>query len=395
MAAQPIRNMRIQLFGVQGSGSTFPSRHERNTFQDLTDLDLLSQVFADLSKRTDPSGQLHTTLDEILHGPVSKQTLAAYRKTLPRKDPRVYGGWTTCAWIETADGHDIVLDCGSGFRNCAKELHTKWGDRSERHLHIFGSHSHLDHTEGFDQAAVCFDPRNHVHVYGNHQFLQALDLSLGIFSRHVADRLYGMQTPVFYGVMPAKFDACEIRDLNVRPPGSGKELAQRFHHIGEPIIIGKTRITAFEVFHPAPCLAYRFEHGGKTFVFCTDHELRRGSDPDHPNQKASLAAENRLREQAAGVDLLYRDGQYFHVEYDGSLGIGGTGAVSRLDWGHSCMEDVREMAQECGVKQTLIGHHDPNRDWSERTWIDENFSRITGGGDGRIELASAESTFDL
>ena len=60
------------------------------------------------------------------------------------------------------------------------------GDRAERHLYLFGSHSHLDHTEGFDQAAVVFDPRNSLHIYGNTQFLRALDYNLGIFSRQVA-----------------------------------------------------------------------------------------------------------------------------------------------------------------------------------------------------------------
>lgn len=395
MEVEPIKNLRIHLYGVQGSGSTFPSRKERNAFQELTDLDLLNQVFADMLRRTNGTGKINCSIEEILGGPVNRQSLLAYRKTLPTHDPRVYGGWTTCAWVETADGHDIVLDCGSGFRNCAKDLQAKWGERYERHLHIFGSHSHLDHTEGFDQAAVCFDSRNCVHVYGNRQFLRALDVSLGIFSRHVDDQMYGMQTPVFYGVMPAKFDACEIRDLNAQPPQRDEELSQRLHHIEKPVVIGRTRITAFEVFHPAPCLAYRFEHGGKVFVFCTDHELRRGADPLHPNQKASLAAEHRLRENSNGADLLYRDGQYSLSEYQGFQGIGGTGATSRMDWGHSCMEDVREMARECGVKRTLIGHHDPNRDWSERTWIDSTFAESTGEGNGRVELASAETVFDL
>ena len=87
------------------------------------------------------------------------------------------------------------LDCGSGFRICAKDIIQKWGDRKDRNLFIFGSHSHSDHTEGFDQAAVCFDPRNHIYVYGNRQYLRALDQYLGIFSHHVDVNLKGVQTP--------------------------------------------------------------------------------------------------------------------------------------------------------------------------------------------------------
>ena len=56
-------------------------------------------------------------------------------------------------------------------------------------------------------------------------------------------------------------------------------------------------VTMFEVFHPAPCLAYRIEHGGKVFVFCTDHELLRGDDESDPRQVESRAAEQRLEEE--------------------------------------------------------------------------------------------------
>lgn len=394
-AANSVVNMRVHLYGVQGSGSVFPSRAERLAYQELTDLDLLTNVFVDLGRRCDSYGKLRQTLTDILGGPMDRQHLLAYRRTMPFIDPRVYGGWTTCVHVETSDGHDFVLDCGSGFRNCAKALQAKWGDREERHLHVFGSHSHLDHTEGFDQAAVCFDGRNHLHIYGNVQFLKALDVHLGIFSHHVADDVRGVQTPIHFAMMPAKFDACEIRDLSRTPANQGAELAQRQHHLGDAIRIGETTITAFEVCHPAPCLAYRFEHHGKVFVFCTDHELRHGDDDADPALVASRAAEQRVRQHAGGADLLYRDGQYFRVEYDGIQGIGTTGAVPRVGWGHSCIEDVRDMARDCAVKRTLIGHHDPNREWSERNWIDSTLARSAGAGDAQVELARAETSYDL
>jgi phosphoribosyl 1,2-cyclic phosphodiesterase len=305
--------------------------------------------------------------------PVNAKTLAAYVQRLHVPEPRVYGGLTTCVRIETADDYDIVLDCGSGFRHCARDLQAKWGTRPERHLHLFGSHSHLDHTEGFDQAAVCFDRRNHLHIYGNPQFLRALDMNLGIFSHNVAPSIQGVQTPIFFGVMPATFESTVVTD---------------------PIQLGATTITAFEVFHPAPCLAYRIEHEGRVFVFCTDHELRHG-DPAHADHQRSRDAERRLIEHATSADLLYRDGQYLRAEYDGVMGIGGSGAVSRVGWGHSCIEDVVEMATACRIRHTLVGHHDPNRDWSERNWLDESMARRASGSGCRIEFARAETVFDL
>jgi phosphoribosyl 1,2-cyclic phosphodiesterase len=387
--------MRVHLYGTQGSGSVFPSRAERLAMQHQAERELLRHVFADLASHAGEDGRLACSVEDVLGGPVNPKTLTAYAGRFELAEPRVYGGWTTCLRIETADGYDIVLDCGSGFRNCARDLQAKWGDLPERHLYIFGSHTHLDHTEGFDQAAVCFDPRNHVHVFGNYQFLRALDSNLGIFSRQVGRALLGVQTPIYFGVMPAQFFSYAIGsepepDAEEKPP-----LNCAVRDLQEPIKLGATTITAFEVFHPAPCLAYRIEHGGKVLVFCTDHELRHG-DPDHPDEQRSREAEQRLIQHATNADLMYRDGQYLRAEYDGVQGIGESGAIPRVGWGHSCLEDVIDMANACGVRQTLIGHHDPNRNWSERNWLDESMGRrSSANGACRFELARAETVFDL
>jgi ribonuclease BN (tRNA processing enzyme) len=389
-----IQHMRVRLYGTQGSGSVFPSRAERLAFQRKSETELLRRVFEEIAGYADENGRIGRTVEELLGGPVKHKTLAAYVEKFQVPEPRVYGGWTTCLRVETADDYDIVFDCGSGFRNCARDLQAKWADRPERHLHLFGSHSHLDHTEGFDQAAVCFDPRNHVHVYGNRQFLRALDYNLGIFSRQVATTAQGVQTPIFFGVMPATFHACELGSAGADDEGGQPPLNSTQRDLHDPIRLGATTVTAFEVFHPAPCLGYRVEHGGRVFVFCTDHELRRG-DPDHPDALRSREAEQRLIRHAAGADLLYRDGQYLRAEYDGLQGIGKSGAIPRVGWGHSCIEDVMEMAAACGIARTLIGHHDPNRDWSERNWLDESMARRVESAGPRIEMARAETVFDL
>jgi ribonuclease BN (tRNA processing enzyme) len=196
--------------------------------------------------------------------------------------------------------------------------------------------------------------------------------------------------------MPAGFRGIEIRDT-LKPSTINQEdrMNRELTGLGNPIVLGATRITAFEVCHPAPCLAYMIEHGGKKFVFCTDHELRRGLDPNDPRQKASEEAEARLIEHAMNADVLYRDGQYLRSDYDGLSGIGLSNPFKRLDWGHSCIEDVQEMALQCQVKHTFIGHHDPNREWSECNWIDEALARRSKEGEGKIELAQAGTVIHL
>lgn len=391
-----IENMRVHFYGVQGSGSIFPSRAERDQARELSDIELLEKVFAHLKNGGDTSKPIGKSIEDILNGDVTRENLARFRSKFELSEQRVYGGWTSCFRIETSDGHDIVFDCGSGFRICAQDIVDKWEIHGNRELTIFGSHAHYDHTEGFDQAAVCFDPRNHIRVIGNHQYLKALDQNLGIFSRKIDMDLKGIQTPLNYELMPSSFSSVEVRDLERHPaPEKGDPMVGEYHDINEPVIVGNTVIQPFEVFHPDPCLAYRIEHNGKVFVYCTDHELRHGDQDDHPLQVASREAEQRLRRHSVKADLLYRDGQFLRAEYDGELGVGSPFGVSRKDWGHSCFEDVIDMVEECQVKQTYIGHHDPNRSWTERNWMDETLARKSEQMGLQIEMAKAETVIDL
>lgn len=391
---KPIENLRIHFYGIQGSGSTFPAKAERAEIRKRTEIEMLEEVFIQLQKRIQ-HGDLERGVEGILGGPINQQTLEAYHASLVHPEQRIYGGWTTCFRIETSDGYDLVFDCGSGFRICASDIMKKWGEQDERHLYIFGSHAHFDHTEGFDQAEVCFDPRNHIHISANYQFLKSLDQNLGIFSHEIDMELQGIQTPLSYELMPAHFDSTEIRDLTKNPPVKDDPMVGKYHDINEPIIVGNTKIQPFEVFHPDPCLAYRIEHNGKVFIYCTDHELRHGDNPEHPLQIASHEAEKRLIELSMNADVMYRDGQFLRIEYDGEQGIGTPLGVSRKDWGHSCIEDVAEMAEHCNIGRTYIGHHDPNRTWAERNWIDETLARQSEQSGRHVEMARAETVIDL
>lgn len=392
ISAPTVENLRIHFYGVQGSGSLFPGRKERLAYQQSYASQLLRHIYDQMQAKT-RGGAIQGTADLFFGGPPDPETFARYLARAAIPEPRVYGGWTTCVRVETADGHELVFDCGSGFRNCAADLQEKWGDLPDRTLHLFGSHSHVDHTEGFDQAAVCFDPRNQICVYGNRYFLQALDQNLGIFSRHIDASVLGLHTPITYRLMPSHFIACQIHSPDEKLPDV-KPLADRFQDLSRPIVLGETSIQPFAVYHPAPCLAYRVERRGRVFVFCTDHELRMDHDANEET-RLSRAAEERLRTFAEGADLMYRDGQYLRQEYLGETGIGGAGAIPRIGWGHSCIEDVQQMARECRIQRTLIGHHDPNRSWLERNAIDEQFERDNSRGGCQFELAKADSSYDL
>ena len=104
--------------------------------------------------------------------------------------------------------------------------------------------------------------------------------------------------------MPASFDSCEIRDLKKHPTSDEHDpIVGRYHEIHAPITLGETTIQPFEVFHPNTCLGHKIERKGKVFVFCTDHELRRGEDPNDPLQIASLEVGERLKQQSMNADV--------------------------------------------------------------------------------------------
>ena len=394
--ANEIKNLRIHFYGVQGSGSVFPNKEERTEIRRLSELALLEKVFSLMQRQLSDGVDKGNVVEALLGAPMTQANLLELCTNLAVEEPPSYGGWTSCFRVETADGHDIVFDSGSGYRLCAQDLERKWQrlGLETRNLTLFGSHAHFDHTEGFDQADVCFNPNNNIHVYGNSSYLSALDRFSGVFSHEVDATRPGRQTPLTYKLMPAHFEATEIGDFSSKEKQNVASIAQHLHDVSGPVVIGNTSIQPFEVFHPDPCLAYRIEHKGKVFIYCTDHELRHGPNPEHPLQIASLSAEQRLKEHSNNADVLYRDGQFLRAEYDSDKGIGGSGGVRRRDWGHSCIEDIVEMAKQCKIKQTFIGHHDPSRTWLEKFEIDKMVQSQAEEGI-QIQLAKAETVINL
>jgi len=319
-----------------------------------------------------------------------------------------HSGDTTCIEIETSEGNIILLDAGSGIRRCSLSIVDRWQNRPRKNLHIFGSHEHLDHRIGLTFSRFCYVEQNpfNLHLYGSYQFLHALDQHYGVFSKQISDLTY-LDDPVDYTMMSANFSGTEIRPqysaLSTQHPHPARRSSDQLRRFWptrdlSPIHLGRTTITPFEVYHVIPCcLGYKIEHDGKSFIFATDHELRRPPETDpHPDrQQRSAAAESTLRRLSQNADLAYIDGQYFLEEYLGKKGIGSFPPMPRLDWGHSCIEDVIARSQQCNIQHTLIGHHDPERDWAERQRINQQLAQLSAGKPHQFQLASADLVVDL
>jgi phosphoribosyl 1,2-cyclic phosphodiesterase len=391
---KPIKNLRIRFWGVQGSCPFFPEAHEVADYERAAAMKLLTRVFQDVEAGSHKPGGCK--VEDILGGPISPATIENYQRRLGTSELPVYGGDTTCVSVETSDGKVMFLDGGSGIRNASKFFIKRWPANRARQIHILGTHEHLDHRSGLPFSQFCFvRPEFNIQVFGSAQFLHALDDRYGVFSRKITDTTY-LDDPIDYRVMSASFSGFELRNPEVPDFRGGSTPDWLCRDISQPVQIGATKITAFDVYHGLTrCISYKIQHGPVSFVFCTDHEIRHGPDPFDPRQAQSKAAEQRLREHIRGVDLAYVDGQYFRDEYDGKKGIGVTMQVKRIDWGHGCIEDVVARAAECGVQRTLIGHHDPERTWVDRLAADRWLDQQCEGKPYKIELAKGESVVDI
>ena len=390
--APPVANMRVTFWGVQGSCPIFPSPDGMQEYSRRLALDTLKKTFEHLATQARDGKIL---IEEVLGGPPTRANIAHYQKMIGLPDIPSYGGETTCVQVETSEGNVLIFDAGTGLRRCSLHLVERWKHRRDRVVHLFGSHEHLDHRAGLTFARFCYvepDPYT-IHVYGSGAFLRSLDIHYGVFSKRLFDTTH-LDDPMDYTRMPAVFNGTELR----RPgENGGRRRYMARAEIGKPLRIGATTITPFEVYHAIPvCLGYKVEHNGKSFVFCTDHEFRRGIDPEDPRQIQSEQAERTLREHCRNADLAYFDGQYTLDEYLGADAIGSFPPSPRIDWGHGCVEDAVDRAHACNIKLTLIGHHDPERAWPEREAIDRKLAHLSRGKTKNpIHLADSDMVIDL
>jgi ribonuclease BN (tRNA processing enzyme) len=100
------------------------------------------------------------------------------------------------------------------------------------------------------------------------------------------------------------------------------------------------RIRPARINHPQGCLCFRIENNGKSIVLATDNE------PGDPQ------CDHTLREICRGADVLIYDSQYERSQL----------MREKKGWGHSTWEEGVKVCQECGVKQLILFHHDPDSD---------------------------------
>jgi phosphoribosyl 1,2-cyclic phosphodiesterase len=222
-----------------------------------------------------------------------------------------YGGNTPCVEM-LVGGHRLIFDAGTGIHVLGQSLLS--------HLpvtgHLFFSHSHWDHIQGFPFFSPAFMEGNEFDIYGG-------GIPHGVTIEHrLHDQMTQPNFPVPLQVMGANL---------------------RFHNLdyGDQVKLGDVTVLTGLLNHPGGAMGYRVSWQDYAVAYITDTEhLSDRLDPQ------VLALANQ-------ADVLIYDCTYTDEEYNHSK-------TSKIGWGHSTWQEGVKIAQAACVKKLVIFHHDPS-----------------------------------
>lgn len=270
------------------------------------------------------------------------------RGSIPSPGPKTveYGGNTTCLEVCGADLR-IVFDAGSGIRPLGQDL----VERGPNAVHIFLTHFHWDHIQGFPFFAPLYDPEDVIKVIGPKQ--KDID---------VQNLFAGQMGPIYFPV-PFSFVAAEVE----------------FEHLNEGgYEVGDFDIEVMRVRHPSFVIGYRIKIDGHVICFIPDNELE-----GDMYSELEPGFRKRLVEFCGDADLLIHDSMYTEEEYP-----------HRHGWGHSTFEQTLRLGQDAGVKKLLFSHHDPMRTDYEISAIVAKMREDAARSGGQMIIDAAREGID-
>jgi len=254
------------------------------------------------------------------------------------------GGTTSCVQVTCGDIH-IVFDAGTGLRLLGSEL----VKRMPVSVHLFISHVHWDHIQGFPFFTPFYIPRNKFNLYS----VRGAGKSL--------ERVFRGQMASDYFPVPLKSLSADVQ----------------FIELEAPVEIGPVKVSYQFLNHPGIAIGFRFEAFGKSVSYISDHEtFARLNGDSEVTRKQDL----KIAEFAKGSDLLICEAQYDEDEYEMKKG-----------WGHSTFKDVLERGMAAEAQHLVLFHHDPmHTDEMMDEYLDHCREIVRKAGSSMILTAARE-----
>ena len=270
--------------------------------------------------------------------------------TLPVPGPSYsrYGGNTSCVSVDVGGEPLYVFDCGSGIKGLSDHIMTKPSQRFSGR--IFISHTHWDHINTVPFFTPLYMRGNQIEIFGPYQG----DLTI---ERAISAQMESVYFPVTVREFGARLMFRDLRE--------------------ESLEFGPVRVDTMLLRHPGYCLGYKLTCRNRTICYITDNELYLPNNPQHDARYVQNLA-NFVR----GADVLITDTTYRDQEYP-----------AKVDWGHSCVSQVADLAARAEVKRLHLFHHDPDQtDDAIDIKLDETRAALAKLGSNVICEAPAEGT---
>jgi phosphoribosyl 1,2-cyclic phosphodiesterase len=223
------------------------------------------------------------------------------------------GGNTPCVEM-LVGGYRLIFDAGTGIHVLGQSLLNQLPVSG----HLFFSHSHWDHIQGFPFFLPAFMEGNEFDIYGG-----VIPNGVTIEQR-LQDQMKQPNFPVPLQVMGANL---------------------RFHNLdyGDKVKLGDVTISTGLLNHPGEAMGYRVSWGDLAVAYITDTEHFK----DRLDRNVLELAD---RADVLIYDCTYTDEEYHHPQ------------TSKIGWGHSTWQEGVKIAKAARVKKLVIFHHDPSHD---------------------------------
>jgi phosphoribosyl 1,2-cyclic phosphodiesterase len=230
-----------------------------------------------------------------------------------------YGGNTSCVEMQVG-GERLIFDGGTGLRILGQSLMAE----SPVKAHLFFTHSHWDHIQGFPFFIPAF-------IRGNTFKIYAVPSSNGAtLKQRLDDQMSHPNFPVPLQIMEADLEFYNLE-------------------MGETLHYGDVSVETLPLNHPGEAVGYRVNWRGLSAAYITDTE----HFPDRLDDNVLALA---WQADVMIIDATYTDEEYNDPQY------------SKVGWGHSTWQQAVKIARAAQVKQLVLFHHDPahNDDFLDR-----------------------------